>query len=108
MYRTRAYKRGYSIILYRIRTYWYLYCDRYEILVESRTVRDFWYGISAYRIRDKGRWYSIVLYRTELERIGSVTTTFESCGSVGDGGKSKNDLLSAKIELIFWFKMCND
>ena len=26
-----------------------------------------------------------VSYCTELERIGSVTTTFESCGSVGDG-----------------------
>ena len=75
MYRIRAYKRGYNIVLYRIRTYWYRYCDRYKILVESRTVlystgiikifvRDFRYGISAYRIRDKGRWYIIVLYRT--------------------------------------------
>ncbi len=45
---------------------------------------------------------------TDLERIGSVTTTFESCGSVGVGGKTKNDLLSAEVELIFWFKQCND
>ena len=118
-YRIRAFKRGYSSTLYRIRTYWYRYCDRYKILVESRTVlysngivkiwvRDFWYGISAYRIRDKGRWYSIVLYRTELERIGSVTTTFESCGSVGDGGKRKNDLLSDEVELIFMFSQYNN
>ncbi len=46
-------------------------------------------------------------YCTELERIGSITTTFESCGSVGDGGKSKIDLLSAEVELIFWFKQYN-
>ncbi len=35
---------------------------------------------------------------TEQERIGSVTTTFESCGSVGDGGKAKIELLSAEVE----------
>ena len=43
-------------------------------------------------------------YCTELERIGSVTTTFESCVSIGDGSKLKNDLLSAEVELIFWLK----
>jgi hypothetical protein len=49
-----------------------------------------------------------VSYCTVLERIGAVTTTFESCGSVGDGEKSKNDLLPAEIELIFWFQQYND
>ncbi len=41
-----------------------------------------------------------VSYCTELERIGSVTTTFESCGSVGDGEKSNKDLLSVEVELV--------
>ncbi len=49
-----------------------------------------------------------VSYYTDLERIGSVTTTFESCDSVGDGGKSKNYLLSDEVELIFWFKQYNN
>jgi hypothetical protein len=45
-----------------------------------------------------------VSYCTVLERIGAVTTTFESCGSVGDGERPKHDLFSAEVELIFWFK----
>jgi hypothetical protein len=49
-----------------------------------------------------------VSYCTVLERIGAVTTTFESCGSVGDGERSKNDLFSAEVELIFWFKQHTD
>ncbi len=55
-------------------------------------------------IRESGT----ISYCTELERIGSIITTFESCFSVGDGSKSKNDLLFAEVELIFWFDKYND
>ena len=107
------------MVLYRIRTYWYR--DRYKVLIERRTVlyvigtikswvRDFWYGILVYRIKDWGEWYSTVRYRIELGRTSNVTTTFGLCILLKVGGKSKCDLLSAagKIELIFCFTAHNE
>jgi hypothetical protein len=63
--------KGYIVKLYRIQTYWN--CDRYEILIESRTAlysigtinsckSDFWYGTILYRIKAYCKWYIIVLY----------------------------------------------